>query len=154
MGEFAKILSGTLQIEMDLHRRTCAGVGISAEELEATEPAPTCLGYTSWMMAIAETGTALDAAAALLPCFWGYEEIGRRLKERGLPDVPEYRDWIETYASEEFAALTPWMRDWIDARAPGLPGADRRRIDGIFRTAGRWEYLFWEMAWRGETWPV
>src|SRR3990172_1131847 len=46
MGRLADLLHATLTAEMDLHRAFCARSGISAEELEATEPAPTPLAYT------------------------------------------------------------------------------------------------------------
>jgi thiaminase/transcriptional activator TenA len=154
MGTFATLLKETLDVEMDLHRRTCAKLGVTAEDLERVEPAPACLGYTSWLLATAANGTALDCVAALLPCYWGYSEIGIRLKERGVPEHEDYRDWIETYASDEFARLAGWCRDWVDARAPSLSDDDSAKVDGLFRTAGRWEHAFWEMAWRREDWAV
>jgi hypothetical protein len=40
--------------------------------------------------------------AALLPCMWGYSELGRSMAATGLPADPRYRRWIQTYADPEF----------------------------------------------------
>ena len=48
----------------------------------------------------------------MLPCQWGYWEIGDHLIRRGLPQhAPLYSQWIEMYTSEEFAALAQHIRD-------------------------------------------
>lgn len=50
MTVFAKLLHGTLDIEMDLHRQYAAQFDISPEELEATEAGSTTTAYTSYML--------------------------------------------------------------------------------------------------------
>jgi thiaminase/transcriptional activator TenA len=45
---------------------------------------------------------------ALLPCMWGYSEIGRALQAAGPPAEPRYRQWVETYADPGFAELASW----------------------------------------------
>lgn len=32
--------------------------------------------------------------------------------------------------------------------------AERRRMVEHFTTTSRYEWMFWDAAWRGETWPV
>ena len=49
MGWFARLLDGTLNVEMDLHRGYCAEFGISSGELEATPVAPTTMAYTRFL---------------------------------------------------------------------------------------------------------
>jgi thiaminase/transcriptional activator TenA len=154
MERFASLLDETLHFEMDLHRSLCAEFGISREALEQTCPAPTCLGYTSFLLRVAYEGEMAAMLAALLPCSWGYGEIGLRLKGQGFPAVPHYAKWIETYASPEYQQLVEWLRALFDAAAGEMQGAARRRLHEIFDTSSRWEYLFWEMAWRVEDWPV
>jgi thiaminase/transcriptional activator TenA len=154
MERFAKLLDETLHFEMDLHRAICAEFGISRQELERTRPAPTCLGYTSYLLRVAYEGEAASLLAALLPCSWGYAEIGLRLKGRGLPSVPPYAKWIETYASTEYQELVGWLRTLFDETVGDMGGAQRLRLQEIFDASSRWEYLFWEMAWKMESWPV
>lgn len=154
MERFAKLLDETLHFEMDLHRSLCAELGITRQELEQTRPSPTCLGYTSYLLRVAYEGEAATLLAALLPCSWGYEEIGLRLKAKGLPPVAHYAKWIETYASDEYRQIVDWLRALFNEAAGDVGGSARARLQAIFDTSSRWEYLFWEMAWRMEGWPV
>ncbi len=154
MERFAKLLDETLHFEMDLHRSICAGFGISRDELERTRAAPTCLAYGSYLLRVAYEGEAAALLAALLPCSWGYGEIGRRLLARGLPPVAHYAQWIQTYASAEYHELVEWLRTLFDEALGDIYGQRRVHLQEIFETSSRWEYLFWEMAWKIETWPV
>jgi thiaminase/transcriptional activator TenA len=152
MGRFASLLDATLNREMTLHREFAAQCGISAAALAATQPAPTTLAYTNHLVRIAATGNLAETVAALLPCQWGYCEIGQTLARRGQPlAAPFYCQWIDMYASEEFAALAAWVRDLLDSLAETVR---EERVIEIFRTSARYEYLFWEMAYRLERWPV
>ena len=154
MERFAKLLDETLHFEMDLHRTLCAEFGITRQELERTRPSPTCLAYTSYLLRVAYEGEAATLLAALLPCSWGYGEIGLRLKSKGLPPVAHYAKWIETYASAEYQEIVEWLRTLFDEALGDLGGMQRIRLQEIFDTSSRWEYLFWEMAWKMEGWPV
>jgi thiaminase len=44
-----------------------------------------------------------------------------------------------------------WMRRAVDAAE--VPPSQRARMQTIFRDVLRYEYLFFEMAYRGESWP-
>jgi thiaminase (transcriptional activator TenA) len=154
MERFAALLDETLHFEMDLHRSICAEFGIARETLERTQPAPTCLGYTSYLLKAAYEGEIATVLAALLPCSWGYGEIGLRLKARGLPPVSHYAKWVDTYASPEYQQLVDWLRGLFDEAAGEVRGAARQQLHEVFDTSSRWEYLFWEMAWGMKGWPV
>jgi thiaminase/transcriptional activator TenA len=154
MERFAKLLVETLHFEMELHRGLCADFGIPRQELERTRPAPTCLGYTSYLLRVAYEGEAGTLLAALLPCSWGYGEIGLRLQARGLPRTTHYAKWIETYASSQYQELVSWLRGLFDEVAAESGGALRARYQEVFDTSSRWECLFWEMAWKMEGWPA
>jgi thiaminase/transcriptional activator TenA len=152
MGHFANLLDATLNREMALHREFAAQCGISATALAATQAAPTTRAYTNHLVRIAALGNLAETVAALLPCQWGYCEIGQTLARRGKPaTVPFYAQWIDMYASSEFAALAAWLRELLDTLGST---ADEERLTEIFCTSARYEYLFWEMAYRLEAWPV
>lgn len=154
MERFAKLLDETLHFEMDLQRSLCAEFGISRHELERTRPSPTCLAYTSYLLRVAYEGEAGTLLAALLPCSWGYGEIGLRLRAKGLPPVAHYAKWIQTYASAEYQEIVEWLRMLFDEVLGDLGGMQGSRLQEIFDTSSRWEYLFWEMVWTMEGWPV
>lgn len=154
MTRFADLAHETLHTEMELHRSYSADLGIPAEALEHEVMAPTTRGYADFMLRTATTGDFSDLLAALLPCMWGFNEIGRRLADNGAPDVDHYRRWIEMYAGDEFTALVDWLRELTDRTGAKLPDAVRSRTQEIFLTSSRYELAFWEMAWTFESWPT
>ena len=154
MTAFGELLHGILHTEMDLHRSYMAGFGITAADMERETKAPTTQGYTDFLLRIATTGDYAELLGALLPCMWGYNEIGLRLAERGMPDDERYRAWIEMYASDEFMQLAAWCRHLTDEACAGLPDAALARAESAFVTSSRYELAFWEMAWTRERWPA
>jgi thiaminase/transcriptional activator TenA len=155
MQRFTELQHATLVTEMELHRGYCARFGVTAAELEATRPAPSTHAYTRHMLSVAGTGTVAEIEAALLPCQWGYAEIGAALAKAGEPaHAPLYAEWIQMYASPEYQELAAGMCALMDDLA-GRAGADeRRRMEDHFLTSSRYEWMFWDMCWRLEQWPV
>jgi len=154
MGTFAELLDSTINTEMDLHRAYAADFGISEAELEATDPSPTTRAYTDFLVRVAATGTFGDLVASLLPCMWGFNETGKRLAAEGTPEDDRYAEWIEMYSGEEFTELTAWCKDLMDDVAEDAGEGERERFRELFRTSGRYEYRFWDAAWREEAWSV
>lgn len=154
MGTFAELLDSTINTEMELHRDYASEFGISETELANTDPSPTTQAYTDFLVRVAATGTFGELVAALLPCMWGFNETGKRLAEKGLPEDERYAEWIEMYAGEEFTELTNWCKELMDEIAAGASDAERRRCRERFLTSGRYEYRFWDAAWRQETWTI
>jgi thiaminase/transcriptional activator TenA len=154
MGTFAELLESTLNTEMDLHRSYAAEFGISSEELAATTPSPTTQAYTDFLVRTAATETFGDVVAAILPCMWGFNETGDGLAAGGLPDHDQYAAWIQMYSGAEFTELTEWCKDLMDDVARDATETDRNRYRERFLTSARYEYRFWDAAWREETWDV
>jgi thiaminase/transcriptional activator TenA len=155
MGRFAALLHATLHTEMALHRGFAAQFGISTAELEATQAAPSTRGYTQHLLTAAYTGTLVEITAALLPCMWDYSDIGQRLAAQGLPaSQPLYSTWIQMYAAPEFEELATWLRALLDTLASQASPSAQARLARLFLDSCRYEYLFWDMAYRQETWPV
>jgi len=154
MNRFATLLKETVETEMNLHRAYAAEFGISREELEQEPPAPTTRGYGDFLLRVAATGDFAELAAALLPCMWAFSEIGQRLAAQPAPSDKRYGQWIEMYSSREFAELAEWCRNLLDSLASGLPERDLRKLEAAFLTSSRYEWQFWEMAWKMEGWPI
>lgn len=91
MRRLADLCQATLRDEMDLHRSYAREFDISEEEeLEAEPMAPTTQGYTDFLVRTAAQGDFAELVAALLPCMWGFSEIGQRLAEGGRPSDERY----------------------------------------------------------------
>ena len=151
----ADVLNGTLNIEMDLHREVCWAAGISPEALETTAPAPATAAYTNHLRLVAETGDLASILAAILPCAHGYYEIAAHLRASGLPEgAPLYANWIRLYTSDEYAAMAQWMAALLDRVGTDVPPSRVGALEEIFLASARYEFLFWEMAWRMEDWTL
>lgn len=154
MGRFASLLDGIMNTEMDLHRQYAKRFGISEKELEEAEPSPTTLAYSHYMLHVSQNGTLAELVASLLACMWLYYDIGCRLNEiPGARDHQFYGDWIKMYSGEEFEQLTQWCIQLMDQEAEGKPERELNRLEEIFLTTSRFEYMFWDMAYHQKMWP-
>jgi thiaminase (transcriptional activator TenA) len=105
MRRFADLVHATLNVEMDLHRSSAAEFGISGAALETEEKAPTTRGYTDFLLRTATVDEFSELIAALLPCLWGFCDIGQRLAQGPRLADERYAKWIEMYSSPEFVDL-------------------------------------------------
>jgi thiaminase/transcriptional activator TenA len=150
---FAQHAAGAIEVERSLHEGFFRDFGLGDDEVAATPLAPTNLAYTSYLLAVAYGGSFPEALGALLPCYWIYWEVGKELLERGSPD-PLYGRWIETYGGEEFAAIVRAVLELTDRLGPELSETERERMAERFVTTSRYEWMFWDMGYRQEQWPI
>ncbi len=150
---FNEHAAGALKVERTLHESFFRDFGLSPDEVAATPLAPTNLAYTSYLLAVAHGGPFHEALAALLPCYWIYWEVGRALEQRGSPD-PLYTRWIGTYASDEFGGVVRAVLEAANATAAQRAPAEREAMRRHFVTTTRYEWMFWDMGYRRESWPV
>ena len=79
-----------------------------------------------------------------------YLDWGTRLiEESKRPDNPIYREWIGLHGPDVLGDLVAWMSDHLDHADPK---SRQVRIETLFVTALRYEYMFWEAAYHGEKW--
>ena len=147
MRRFAALAQAVLETEMALHAGFARRWGISAGELESEQPAPATRAYCDFLLRTAAVGDFAELCAALLPCMWGYAEIGERLAAAGAPDHAGYAAWIGTYAEREFQELAAWARELADAAGEDAGPAATARMHAAFRTSSELELGFWESAW-------
>lgn len=150
---FSEHAAGAIAVERQLHESFFADFGMSEEQVRATEMAPTNLAYTSYLLAAVHAGSFPEALGAVLPCYWIYWEVGKTLLEKGSPD-PLYRRWIETYGGEDFAGVVRAVLSFTDEIGPDLSGPEEAKVAERFRTTARYEWMFWDMGYRKEGWPV
>jgi thiaminase (transcriptional activator TenA) len=150
---FARHAAGAVEVERSLHESFFRDFGLSGEQVASTPMAPTNVAYTSYLLAVAYGGSFPDALGALLPCYWIYWEVGGELVSRGSPE-PFCRRWIMTYGGEEFAAIVRAVLELTDRLGPELGEAERQRVAERFVTTSRYEWMFWEMGYRQEQWPL
>jgi thiaminase/transcriptional activator TenA len=152
-GLFAGHAAETVVVELALHERLIADLGLDAAVLARTTASPTTTAYTSYLLAAGYGGSFAEGLAAVLPCYWIYARVGAVLVTRGSPD-PRYQRWIDTYAGDEFAATVAQVLALADRVGACLSAADAARAGTRFAMTARYEWMFWDAAWRRESWPV
>jgi len=152
---FAKLVEETIVTERGLHESYGKRWKMTPHEMQSVPMAPTNYAYTRHMLAVAAAGSAAEITVVALPCAWIYCVVGHHLLKHGPPKADHpYRDWLMLYASPEFAAVQEWMRAKVDEWSNDAAAAEQRRMEDAFVISSRYEWMFWEMAWKGEEWPV
>lgn len=152
---FNKLAEETIVVERSLHENYGKKWALTAKQMTSVPMAPTNYAYTRHMLAVAASGTAAEITVVALPCAWVYCVVGQHLLRKGPPPKSHpYRDWLMLYASPEFAEVQRWMRKKLDQWAKTAGKEELRRMEESFIISSRYEWMFWEMAWKEEKWPV
>ncbi len=152
---FAKLVEETIVVERGLHERYGSRWKMSSKQMISVPMAPTNHAYTRHMLTVAQAGTAAEITVVALPCAWIYCVVGQHLLRKGPPRAGHpYRDWLMLYASPEFAEVGRWMRAKVDLWVKSAGREEKRRMEEAFLISSRYEWMFWEMAWNEEKWPI
>jgi thiaminase (transcriptional activator TenA) len=135
LGFLVDLAHSTWNDELRMHRELAEPFGA---QLDTARKGPQCAAYTGFLIdSAADYGTGL---AALLPCMWGYSQLGQRLAEHP-PAEPRYRRWVDTYAAPEFAELADRCAQMLDEAAP-----DPDLARAVFSKAMQHELSFWDAS--------
>jgi len=152
---FAQLVEETIVVERGLHESYGKKWKLTVQDMRSTPLSPTNYAYCRHMRSVAQTGTLGEITAVALPCAWVYCEVGQYLLREGLPKPSHpYREWLELYGSPEFAKVAKWMRTVVNRCAKTAGKAEKSRMEEAFLISSRYEWMFWDMAWREERWPV
>ena len=146
-----QFLTGILNPENDLFERAFTALGASKEEYSSASASPTTQAFGDFLMRVGLTGSFEDILIMLYVTEGTYLDWGTRLLTGGkMPEHPVYREWIELHGPQVLGDFVGWLRDHLER----VELSQRRpRLETIFLTTLRYEYLFWEAAYHGETWP-
>jgi len=150
---FARHAAEVFDVELTLHSALLPEIGLDATALDESPVAPTTRAYTSYLLATAYGGSFADGLAAVLPCYWIYAEVGKSLAARGSVDS-RYQRWIDSYGGEDFAETVAQVLELTDRVGPTLTTQDEAVAKDHFVTTARYEWMFFDAAYRQEIWPV
>jgi len=126
--------------------------GISRKAVAGLQYLPTTQNYSGYLRTLAYEGTFTEVVATLLAVEWPYLDWAQRAEETGRkPGGRYYQTWIDIHTSPGMSRFVSWLRSLVDESAPTAVQQDR--LQEIFRDVLRYEYQFFEMAYRGESWP-
>jgi thiaminase/transcriptional activator TenA len=150
---FCQSAVGAVVVERALHEKYLREFGVDPAAIDAAEPTPDCLAYTSFLLATAYQEPWEVLVAALLPCFRIYWEVGCAIAAKAGPQNP-YRAWIDTYADPGFGEAVQRMVGIVDAAAAATNSANRRQMLGAVIRSSQYEFLFWDGAYQQRGWPT
>lgn len=151
---FARHALTAVEVERSFHASVGKTLGFSQKRLDATVKEPVTRAYIDHLQAVARGGGLNELVAAVLPCYWIYGETGKRLY-KGRPRKPKiYREWIELYASDEFWRPVREQIHLVDELGAQASSHEKRQMTSHFVLSSRYEYLFWEQAYRREQWRI
>lgn len=157
-GFWANAASTAATVELTLHEGLLERGNLPESDTEPTH-SQACLGYVSYLIAAAATEPYPVAAAAVLPCFWIYADVGKRLAasaQEVLAADPEhpYAQWVSTYDAPEFQEEVAKARGLVDAAADAATKTEREAMLVAFTIASRYELMFWDTALHQQPWPA
>jgi thiaminase (transcriptional activator TenA) len=151
---FCRHALGAVEVERSFHASFGKTLGWSRRQLDVVAKGPITQAYIGHLQSVARGGTLGELVAAVLPCYWIYGEIGRHLY-KNRPRKPKiYREWIETYASETFWRPVREQIRLMDRLGAVANGGEKKLMTAHFILSSRYEFMFWEQAYRLESWPV
>ena len=110
-------------------------------------PSPITMGYTNFLRASAAGDDYVVGAAAILPCYWLYEEVGAVLSSQNHADHP-YAEWLSMYGGEEFAADVERSLAEVERAFEAASPAQRVRAARAYLSACVYEREFFDQAHR------
>lgn len=150
--QFAESARVAIIVERSLHAEYFVDFGITPEEFAATEPTPICEHYVSYLLRLASLEPFEVGVAGVLPCFWIYREVGKRIL--GIATKPNpYQRWIDTYSGEDFAESVDAVIAVVDQLATHTSERNVRIMHHAFRRSTQLEWMFWDSAYRQSVWP-
>lgn len=144
---WAESAHGSIVGELELHASWLTPVqGVSAATF-ATEPGPATTAYLDHLRSVAFGGDYAEIVAAVLPCFWLYTDLGRRLhagefgEDARDPRHP-YASWLATYADPSFEEATRTAIAHATEAAGRADAETRARMHRAFAVSSAHELAF------------
>lgn len=147
--QFLKFAEDSLLVEKAMHEKFLSG----NKGDEVRQKSPACFAYTHFLLSTVAVRSTEEAIAAILPCFWIYREAGNYIYHHTVSPNP-YREWIDTYAAEEFRLATDIAIEATEEIAKDAGSLTRSKMKEVFITSAKLEYIFWDSAYKKESWMV
>ena len=138
-------------IERPLHHQLLQAADVSTDYINEVGRSPTNTAYVNHMLTTASLYGLGPTAAALLPCPWTYHELK---DEVGASEHPLYSRWTSFYVAGFLENSVNAWRGFVDAAAEQAGPEELEAMRQAFLNSSRYEYMFWDMAYSMEGWPV
>ncbi|MBN8821813.1 MULTISPECIES: thiaminase II [unclassified Spirosoma] len=147
--QFTQFAQNAILVERALHETYFSIYGIEP----ASAKMPACFAYTNYLLATTSLQSVAVGAAAVLPCFWIYRQVGKHIYQRSIQENP-YQTWIDTYAGDAFDVSVNQMLTITDRLAQQAGTTEQKLMRDAFRTSSQLEWYFWNDAYTQHQWQV
>lgn len=145
---FIAFAADGVAVEKALHE-----VYLHGEKLENMQMSTACNLYTSWLKSHSYAPVEV-AAAAILPCFWVYKEVGETIYRSQTGSGNPYKAWIDCYGDPTFEESNKLAISICDDLAEAATPEIRRAMTDAFVEATNMEWLFWHTAYNMNLWGL
>ena len=150
---YAKHAAFVVEAEHSMLLKLTGSHGISRAKLERTTKAPVTQAYVGHLLARVHQGSFGEGVATVLPCTWIYFLVGKRLA-KSTPKDPFYAEWVKTYNTKDIEASVNEELDVISTIAEKADRDEKERMKNSYHVSTRYEYLFWDQAYRMNSWSL
>lgn len=114
-------------------------------DFAGSDASPVTAAYTNFLKSQVAIEEYVVGAAAVLPCFWLYAEVGLHLAEANHPDHP-YNAWLSVYGGEDFAESVRTAIATVERALAAATPEVRKRAAEAFMYACYYELEFFDQA--------
>jgi thiaminase/transcriptional activator TenA len=148
--KISAFLNAAITGEESLFRRGFEELGVPPGRYTGAELLPTALSYANFLLRTGHEGSFNQILTILMVVEWTYLDWAKRLVAQGKKPVRKvYQEWIDIHVAPALEEFVGWAKERID----NSPVGERASIEQTFLVTLRYEYLFWDMAYQGESWP-
>lgn len=143
---WAQAAHGSIAGELELHDSWLVPLGRGGDRSDI-ERWPATVAYLDHLMATAARGEYAVIAAAVLPCYWLYADLGERMSAGAFgaqvsdPQHP-YASWLATYGDPAFSVANREAVDLVTQIAASATPGVRARMRHAFRVSSEHELAF------------
>jgi thiaminase (transcriptional activator TenA) len=140
-------------LESTLHAELLEAMELAHLTREEIAPTPTTLAYADSLRASCAMDSFLEGLASVLPCYWIYAAVGHDLARIDSPDTV-FAKWVENYSGGVYDKAVGEVLDLVDDLGRRAGPAQTARCVELYQRGARYEWMFWDAAYRRETWPI
>jgi hydroxymethylpyrimidine kinase/phosphomethylpyrimidine kinase/thiamine-phosphate diphosphorylase len=144
---WANSAHGSIVGELELHASWLTPATGVSQDTFAAEQAPATIAYLDHLRSVAFGGDYAELIAAILPCFWLYDDLGRRLHAGDFGEYARdprhpYASWLATYADPAFEQATVQAISYVTEAAATASPERRSRMYRAFEISSAHELAF------------
>jgi len=153
--DFTAFLYKEIALEIGGLERYAESIGVSTKQLSKSNYAPVTYAYTRHVLYSAYADPFSCFLSLIMPCMQLYLEIAEKIgDEEGIKKIPAYSKWLATYQTKEYADLVDWLNRLLNKYSQGSSQWEISRMRTLYLTSSRYEYMFWDMAYKLEGWRI